>query len=138
MCRTLGSHLDAYRVSASWEGLEIQRSKVLTVYFMNNGFNLETGESDSESCSVVSDSLLLHGLYRVHEILQARTLEWVSSQPRFQTQVYCVAGGLLPSEPPGKSKNTGVGRLSLFQRIFLIQESNWGLLHCRWILYQLS
>ena len=28
--------------------------------------------------------------------------------------------------------------LSLLQQIFLTQESNWGLLHCRWILYQLS
>ena len=31
-----------------------------------------------------------------------------------------------------------MGSLSLLQRIFLTQESNWGLLHCRWILYQLS
>src|SRR5574337_1234265 len=44
----------------------------------------------------------------------------------------------LPAEPQGKPKNTGVGSLSLFQRIFLTQESNWGLLHCRRILYQLS
>ena len=44
----------------------------------------------------------------------------------------------LPSEPPGKSKNTGVGSLSLLQGIFPTQESNQGLLHCRWILYQLS
>ena len=43
----------------------------------------------------------------------------------------------LPAEPKGKSKNTGVGSLSLLQGIFLTQESNWGLLHCRWILYQL-
>ena len=28
--------------------------------------------------------------------------------------------------------------LSLLQQIFLIQESNWGLLHCRQILYQVS
>ena len=35
-------------------------------------------------------------------------------------------------------KNTGVGSLSLLQQIFLTQELNWGLLHCRWILYQLS
>ena len=42
------------------------------------------------------------------------------------------------SEPPGKPKNTGVGRLPLFQGIFPTQESNWGLLHCRRILYQLS
>ena len=44
----------------------------------------------------------------------------------------------LSSESPGKPKNTGVGSLSLLQGIFLTQESNWGLLHCRWILYQLS
>ena len=44
----------------------------------------------------------------------------------------------LPFEPPGKPMNTGVGSLSLLQRIFLTQESNRGLLHCRQILYQLS
>ena len=36
-----------------------------------------------------------------------------------------------PAEPPGKPKNIGVGSLSLLQRIFPTQESNWGLLHCR-------
>ena len=35
----------------------------------------------------------------------------------------------LPAEPQGKPKYTGVGSLSLSQRIFLTQESNWGLLH---------
>ena len=35
-------------------------------------------------------------------------------------------------------QNTGVGSLSLLQGIFPTQESNPGLLHCRWILYQLS
>ena len=39
----------------------------------------------------------------------------------------------LPSEPPGKPKNSGVGSLSLLQGIFLTQESNPSLLHCRWI-----
>ena len=43
----------------------------------------------------------------------------------------------LPAEPQGKPKNTGVGSLSLLQ-IFPTQELNWGLLHCRQILYQLS
>ena len=37
---------------------------------------------------------------------------------------------------PGQ--NAGVGSLSLLQGIFPTQESNWGLLHCRRILYQLS
>ena len=35
-------------------------------------------------------------------------------------------------------RNTEVDCHSLFQRIFLIQESNLGLLHCRQILYHLS
>ena len=61
--------------------------------------------SESESCSVASDSLWPHGLYSL----------WNS---------------------PGQ--NTAVGSLSLFQGIFPTQGSNPGLLHCRWILYQLS
>ena len=40
----------------------------------------------------------------------------------------------LPAEPQGKPKNSGVGSLSLLQRIFPTQESNRGLLHCRWTL----
>ena len=85
--------------------------------------------------------------YTVHGILQARIQEWVafpfsrrSSQPREQTQVSHIAGDPLPAEPQGQPKNTGVGSLSLslLQWIFLTQELNWGLLHCRWILYQLS
>ena len=44
----------------------------------------------------------------------------------------------LPAEPQGKPKSTGVGSLSLLQRIFPTQELNWGLLHCRKFLYQLS
>ena len=82
----------------------------------------------------------------VHGLLQARILQWVafafcrgSSQPEDQTQVSCIAGvDFLPAEPQGKPKNSGVGSLSLLQRIFLAQGSNQGLLHYRQILYQLS
>ena len=45
---------------------------------------------------------------------------------------------LQASARAGKSKNTGVGGLPLLQRVFLTQESNQGLLHWRWVLYQLS
>ena len=41
-----------------------------------------------------------------------------------------------PWNSPGQ--NTGVRSLSLLQGIFLTQKSNWGLLHGRQILYQLS
>ena len=40
-----------------------------------------------------------------------------------------------PAESQGKPKNTRVGSLTLLQGIFPTQESNPGLLHCRWILY---
>ena len=43
----------------------------------------------------------------------------------------------LLSEPPGNPKNTGVGSFSLLQGNFPTQELNWGLLHCRRMLYQL-
>ena len=56
------------------------------------------------------------------------------TEPRFPT----IQVDSLPSDPLGKPKNTGVGSLSLLQGFFLTQELNWGLLLCRWILYQLS
>ena len=80
-----------------------------------------------------------------HGILQVRILEWVampssrgSSQPGIEPKSLALWEDYLPSEPPRKPKNTGVGSLSLLQEIFPTQDSNWGLLHCRQILYQLS
>ena len=80
-------------------------------------------------------------------ILQTGILEWVamppppgdlrnqaSNKPRSPT----LQADSLPSEPPGKPKNNGVGSLSLLQRIFPIQGANPRLLYCRQILYQLS
>ena len=61
-----------------------------------------------------------------------------SSQTGDQTQVSHIAGGSWPAEPQEKLKNTVMASLSFLQQIFPTQESNWGLLHCRWILYQLS
>ena len=94
----------------------------------------------SQSCQTLCDPMG----YRLHGILQARMLEWVafpfsrgSSQPRDPRSPPLQADSL-PAEPPGKSKNTGVGSLSLLQRTFPTQESNQGLLHCGQILYQLS
>ena len=45
-------------------------------------------------------------------------------------------GSSVHRDSPGK--NTGVGCHAFLQGIFLTQESNQGLLHCRWIPYQLS
>ena len=84
--------------------------------------------------------------YTVHGILQARILEWVAvpfsrgilPTPGMEPGSPAMWVDSLSAEPPGKPKNTGVGSLSLLQWIFLTQGSNQGLLHCRWILYQLS
>ena len=61
-----------------------------------------------------------------------------SSQLRNRTQVSHIADRFLPSETPGKCINTGVDSLSLLQGIFPIQELNQGLLHYRWVLFQLN
>ena len=44
----------------------------------------------------------------------------------------------LPADSAGKPKNTETGSLFLLQWILPTQESNQGLLHYRWILYQLA
>ena len=64
----------------------------------------------------------------------------ISSNPRLlpHTPKVCSLPDSLPSEPPGKPMNTGVGSLSHLQGIFLTQELNRDLLHCRRILYQLN
>ena len=80
----------------------------------------------------------------VHGIPQARILEWEFPSPEdlpnpeIKPRSPAFQAGSLPSEPPGKPRNTDVGSLSLLQGICLTQESNRGVLHCRLILYQLS
>ena len=83
--------------------------------------------------------------YTVHGILQARILDWVSSpspgdlpNPGIDPRSPALQVDYLPVEPQGKPKNTGVGSLFLLQQIFPMQELNRDLLHCKWILYQLS
>ena len=60
-----------------------------------------------------------------------------SSQP-IEPRSPALQADSLPSEPPGKPKNTGVGSLSPLQGNFLTQESNRHLLHCRCVLHQLN
>ena len=81
----------------------------------------------------------------VHGILQARIQDWVVisfpedlPNPGIKPRSSAWQVDSLSSEPPGKPKNTEVGSLSLLQGIFPTQGSNPGLLHCRWILHQLS
>ena len=84
-------------------------------------------------------------LYQLSHKGSPRILEWVvfpfsrgSSEPGIELRSPTLQADSLPAEPQRKPKNTGVGSLSLLQQVFLTQESNRGLLHCRQILYKLS
>ena len=65
-------------------------------------------------------------------------LERVLPNPGIEPRSPSLQADYLLAEPQGKPKNTGVSSLCLLQQIFLTQELNQGLLHCRWILNQLS
>ena len=105
---------------------------------------------DALSGSVMSNSLWPHGLWSTRLLCP-----WGFSRQEYWSGLPCPPpGGLpnsgieprsptlqvvsLPSEPLGKPMNIGLGSLSLLQRIFQTQESNWDLLHYRWILYKLG
>ena len=90
----------------------------------------------AQLCPTLCNSMV----YTVHGILQARILlEWVATP--FSGGLFPTQGSnpglphcrwiFLSAQPPGKPKITGVGSLSLLQRIFLTQKWNRGLLHCR-------
>ena len=117
---------------------QTQRSNYTTTYYCWRQLSCEV--EWSESHSIVSNSLRPHGLTR--GIFQARILQWVafpfsrgSSQPGIEHRSPTLQVDSLPAEPQGKPKNTGVGSITLLQRIFLTQELNWGLLHCRRLWY---
>ena len=121
------------KMELQWFGHLMQRTDSLEKTLM-------LGKIEIESCSVMSDSLRPHGLYSPWNS-PGQILEWVafafsrvSSQPRSPA----LQVDSLSAEPQGKPKNSGVGSLSLPLWIFPTQGSNWSLLHCRRILYQLS
>ena len=82
----------------------------MQLFRLNQRWGTPRSPAESESHSVMSDSLRPHGL-----------------QP---ARLLCLW------DSPGK--NTGVGFHFLLQGIFLTQGLNPDLLHCRWILYHLS
>ena len=101
--------------------------------------------SQSEHCSVMSDSLQPHRLYSPCNSPGQNT--GVGSLSLLQGIV--PTQGLNPGLPhcrqilyqlshKGSPRILELGSLSLLQRIFPTRELNQGLLDCRWILYQLS
>ena len=81
----------------------------------------------TQSCPIPCDSMDC----TVQGILQTRILKWVAfpssedlPNPGIEPRSPALQMDSLPAEPPGKPKNTGVGSLSLLQRIFPTQELN--------------
>ena len=134
------SHLGCFNWETVWGRLLVS---VWSLVLYLNGtfllcpklFSLSMQVKVTQSCQTLWNPMD----YRVHGNIQVRLLEWWgSSQPSDVSQVSRFPGGFFIIWATGKPKNTEVGRLSLLQQIFQTQESNWGLLHCRQILYQLS
>ena len=91
------------------------------------------GSAGKESICNEGDLGLIPGLGRSPEEVKGYPL------------LYSGLENSMDCSPPGSSvhedslgRNTGVGCHAFLQGIFLTQELNQGLLHCRWILYQLS
>ena len=95
----------------------------------------------AESCPTLCDPMncslpgsFVHGKSSGKNYLLPRPPPGDLPNPGIKPRSASLQADSLPSEPPGKHKNTGVGSLSLLQGIFPTQH----LLHCRQILYQLS
>ena len=123
----------------------LQRDFALVVNRNEEGTFLVPQGGESESCSVLSDSLWPHGQYSPWNSPGQNTgvgslslLQGDHPNPGIEPRSPALQADSLPVEPQEKSKNTGMGNLSLLQQIFLTQESNQSPQHCRWILYQLS
>ena len=121
----------------------LEYSQLTMLWKKNN--NVVIVSSESENCSVISDSLRPHRLYSPWNSLGQNTgmgslslFQGDLPNPGIEPTSPSLWADSLPSELQGKPKNTGVGSLFLLQQLFPTQESNWGLLHCRQILYQLS
>ena len=113
--------------------LEYNRKVFTEVLPLNRSLNYE-----SESQSVLFNSLLPHGLYRPRNSPDQNTeVGSLSLLQGIEPRSPALWADSLPVESQGKP-HTGVCSLSLLQLIFPTQESKWGLLHCRQIPYQLS
>ena len=93
----------------------------------------------------MSNSLRPHGLHSPWNSPGQNTgvgslslLQGIILKPRTEPRSPTLQADSSPVEPQGKPKYTGVGSPSLLQQIFPTRESNWGLLDCSLILYQLS
>ena len=100
-----------------------------------------TASAKAHEGSEISSCLQASKLAFYHFIGRGRRHKIPESKTKVKVAQLCLTlsgphGLYSPWNSPGQ--NTGVGSLSLLQGIFKTQGSNPGLLHCRWILNQLS
>ena len=110
--------------------IEIPELYSRTLLFIHPVYNcLHLLTPNSQPSPPLPASILAAILYVCESVSDSkrRSLSRVSLRPH---------GLYSPWNSPGQ--NTGVGSLSLLQRIFPTQELNQGLLRCRRVLYQLS
>ena len=106
---------------------ERQNNNMLWVQRRLVEIDIDQEKTKSEWKSLSCDPLFV---FQWTGILQARILEWVAfpfsrdlPNPGIKPRSPTLQGDSLPAGPPGKS---------------MTQESNRGLLHCKWTVYQLS
>ena len=72
----------------------------------------------------------------VHGIFQATLLQGIFPTKELEPRSSALQADSLPAKPQGKSKNTGMGSLSLLQGIFLVRtierESRWSAYNNAW------
>ena len=99
--------------------------------------------SESESPSVLSDSLRPHGLYSPWNSpgqtagMSSLSLLQGNLNPGIEPRSPTLQADSLPAEPQGSPRI--LERVAYpFSSRSSRPRNHWGLLHCRWILYQLS
>ena len=80
-------------------------------------------QSNENSHSLMNLNIYLHKSFIQSSPELEKNPDLFNGSKMKKNMVYLLA------EPPEKSKNTGVGSLSLLQGVFLTQELNQGLLH---------
>ena len=93
---------------------------------------------DPMDCSPQGSSVHGDSPSKKNEVDCHALLQGTFPSPGIELRSPTLQADSLPSELPGKPKNTAGGSLSLLKRIFPTRESNQDLLLCRQIRYQLS
>ena len=124
--------------SASFSTLDSLQGVFKVTSCSNTGFKLQSQMANSlGKCQYVIDTFKDNYLFILGGASRSVLLKYDWKWKLLScVQLFATHGLYSPWNSLGQ--NTGVGTLSLLQEIFPTQGSNPGLLHYRWILYQLS